>query len=272
MKKLILIPMLLMAFFVLTSCCALSSPADDTEESLQTSEPPAEAISQPADRGFQSEDDSQVLMSYQEFLAADLDAPVTIEAYVQAYDVWQDGYCSLYAQDQEGAYYLDRLHCSLNDYENLKIGKKIRISGYKTQSRDSLKISDASIQLLEGSWIADTADVTALIGTDELISHQNEKVCFRGMTIEAMPDGHSVWYYGWDNTGDKEKAELYFCASHEGKLCNFSVKTSLCQDEQEVLQMLQKLQVGDIVDLTGFLRLYGGALPRITEIISSDSN
>ena len=89
-----------------------------------------------------------------------------------------------------------------------------------------------------------------------------------GMTVEAMPDGHSVWYYGWDNSAPAgEGTERYFRASYEGRVCDFTVKPTLCENAEEVLKTLEQMQVGDRVDLTGFLRYYNGPLPRITEIV-----
>lgn len=233
------------------------------------------AVSEETDQTIENSGhaDDPAIMSYPSFLEAEEDSPVTIEAYVQAKEALRNGYCCLYVQNEEGAFYLPRMHCSQEEFDSLEIGRKIRVNGYKSHWNDSLEISDATIQMIDGSWIAEAKNVTSLIGTEELIQHQNEKVCFHGMTVETMPDGHSVWYSGWDNTAPEgEDSELYFRASHEGTICDFTVKPSLCQNVQDVLHTLQALQSGDTVDLTGFLRFYNGALPRITEITLTDGN
>ncbi|MBQ5427663.1 MAG: hypothetical protein IIT51_03835, partial [Oscillospiraceae bacterium] len=173
--------------------------------------------------------------------------------------------------NEEGAYYLSRLRCSQQEYDTLKTGRRIRVNGYKSHWNDAIEISDASFTLLEGNLIAGAEDVTALIGSDALRRHQNEKVAFSGMTVEVMPDGHSVWYRGWDNTAPAEEdSELWFRASSAGTVCDFTIKPSLCENRDEVLETLQQLQAGDRVDLTGFLRFYNGALPRITAITQSE--
>lgn len=267
MKKKILV--LLILCFALAGCGL--QHAEDLEAiaatpAAVTETVPAAPMPEKADR----EEDPAVI-SHAAFLAAEEDSPVTVECFVQAKDAWMDGVGALYAQNEEGAYYLPRLRCSREEYEGLEIGRKIRVKGYKSHWNDSVEIADALVQPLDGSWIAGTRDVTAMIGTGELAEHQNEKVCFRGMTIEAMPDGKSVWYYGWDNSAPAgEGTERYFRASFEGTVYDFTVKPSLCEDAEEVLKTLEQLQVGDRVDLTGFLRYYNGPLPRITEIIPSD--
>ena len=237
-----------------------TAPAAVTETAAPM---PEEADEEPAE-------DPDVI-SHQAFLAAEEDSFVTVDCYVQARDAWTDGVGALYAQEEEGAYYLPRLRCSREEYESLEIGRKIRVKGYKAHWNDSLEIADASFQPLDGNWTAEARDVTAMIGTEELAEHQNEKVCFHGMTVEAMPDGQSVWYYGWDNSAPAgEGTERYFRASNEGRVCDFTVKPSLCENADEVLKTLEQLQVGDRVDLTGFLRYYNGPLPRITEIAVTD--
>ncbi|MBR4472280.1 MAG: hypothetical protein IKS55_01455 [Oscillospiraceae bacterium] len=269
MKKPMITLMLLTICIVLASCSSPSSSTVVPEDIPQSSEADADADS----ISTKQEDYGQSVMTYQEYLAAQEDSRVTVDCYVQAKEGWHDGFCSVYAQNADGAYYLARLYCSENEYEDLVPGRLIRATGYKSHWADSLEISDASFVLLDGSWISEPADMTALIGTDELIRHQNEKVCFHGMKIETMPDGHSVWYIGWDNSGEEDQnAELYFKASANGTGCSFTVKPSLCENAEKVIEILQQLQVGDTVDLEGYLRFYNGMLPRITEIIPMNGN
>ena len=52
-------------------------------------------------------------------------------------------------------------------------------------------------------------DVTSLLGTDELIQHQNEKVSFKGMTVAASNDAGAPFLYNWDGSGS-EGDDLYF--------------------------------------------------------------
>ena len=49
---------------------------------------------------------SEGVMTYAEYAAAALDAEVVIECYVQATQSWWDNKITVYAADQEGAYFL----------------------------------------------------------------------------------------------------------------------------------------------------------------------
>jgi hypothetical protein len=289
LKKRIIILMIAVMMLGLVGCGAkpanqavdgLPSAADTAGELYAVPVAPEEAhdpgpkeVDEPTEECGQSGKEDESVTSYREYLEAAEDSPVTIDAYVQAKEALRGGLCCLYIQNTEGAFYLSRMRCSQDEYDCLEIGRKIRVNGYKSHWNDSLEISDASFQPLDGSWIAEARDVTALLGTEELIRHQNEKVCFHGMTIEAMPDGCSVWYNGWDNTAPEgEDSELWFRASYEGTAYDFTVKPSLCPNAEEALNRLTTLQTGDTVILTGYLRYYNGALPRITEIVCMDGN
>ena len=46
------------------------------------------------------------------------------------------------------------------------------------RSAGEVEIVDAAFEILEGSYVAEPADLTALLGTDELIAHQNELAAF----------------------------------------------------------------------------------------------
>ena len=271
MRNTLIVLMITAAVMICAGCGSAGKAADQAKERTDTAETETAALPALAAESPQPAENMSGVMSFQAFLAAEDDSPVTVEGYVQAKEARRDGCCGLYMQNEEGAYYLSRLRCSQQEYDTLKTGRKIRVNGYKSHWNDAIEISDASFTLLEGNLIAEAEDVTALIGSDALRRHQNEKVAFSGMTVEVMPDGHSVWYRGWDNTAPAEEdSELWFRASSAGTVCDFTIKPSLCENRDEVLETLQQLQAGDRVDLTGFLRFYNGALPRITAITQSE--
>ena len=59
------------------------------------------------------------VMSYADYVAADLDSQVTVETYVQAKQSWWDNKATLYTQDQDGAYFVYNMACSQEDYDKL---------------------------------------------------------------------------------------------------------------------------------------------------------
>ena len=211
---------------------------------------------------------SEGVMTYAEYVAADLDSQVVIETYVQAKQSWWDNQATVYTQDKDGAYFLYNMACSEEDYEKLTPGTKIKVTGYKSEWSGEVEITDATFEIEEGSYIAPAEDVTALLGTDELINHQNEFVSFKGMTVEASTDadGNEVpFLYSWDGSG-QDGDDLYFTVSLDGETYTFTVESYLCDNTTDVYKTVQSLQVGDTVDMEGFLYWYEGVNPHITSV------
>ncbi|MDY3817626.1 MAG: hypothetical protein SO019_01090 [Lachnospiraceae bacterium] len=211
---------------------------------------------------------SEGVMTYAEYVAADLDSEVVIETYVQAKQSWWDNQATVYTQDKDGAYFLYNMACSEEDYEKLTPGTKIKVTGYKSEWSGEVEITDATFEIEEGSYISPAEDVTALLGTDELINHQNEFVSFKGMTVEASADadGNEVpFLYSWDGSG-QDGDDLYFNVSLDGETYTFTVESYLCDNTTDVYKTVQSLQVGDTVDMEGFLYWYEGVNPHITSV------
>ena len=211
---------------------------------------------------------SEGVMSYQEFMEAEMDTEVTVETYVQAKQSWWEDKATLYTQDEDGAYFIYNAECSQEDYEKLVEGQKIKVSGFKGEWSGEIEIVDAVIEIEDGSFIAEAKDVTELLGTDELIEHQNEKVSFKGMTVEAKKDedGNELpFFYNWDNSGSQGD-DLYFDVSLNGKTYTFTVESYLCGSDTEVYKAVEELKAGDVIDMEGFLYWYEGANPHITSV------
>ena len=171
-------------------------------------------------------------MSYAEFTAAAVDDPVCVETYVQAKQSWWDDKATVYTQDQDGAYFLYNMACSEADYAKLVAGQKIRVTGFKAEWSGEIEIVDASFELLDGdSFVATAADVTDLLGKDELVEHQNQLVSFKGMTVEAYDESGAAFAY--KNEADKTD-DLYFKVSKDGQTYDFCVEYYLCNEETEV--------------------------------------
>ena len=220
-------------------------------------------------KGDMTTDDTNVeVMTYDEYIAADIDTEVVIEAYVQAKQSWWEDKATVYTQDEDGAYFLYDMACSEADYEKLTAGTKIRVTGYKSEWSGEVEIVDAAFEILEGSYIADAYDVTALLGTDDLIKHQNEFVSFKGMTVEASKDadGNDVAFlYKWDGSG-QDGDDLYFNVSLDGETYTFTVESYLCDNTTQVYSDVKNLKVGDKIDMEGFLYWYEGVNPHITSV------
>ncbi len=219
------------------------------------------------------EEKSEGVMTHDEYVAAAVDDEVTIETYVQAKQSWWEDKATLYTQDQEGAYFIYNLPCSEEDYEKLEVGTKIRVTGYKAEFNGEIEIDGegATFEILDGEFIAEPLDATELLGTDELIDHQNEFVTFKGMTVEAKEDaeGNEVAFLYKDGSG-QDGDDLYFDASVNGETYTFTVESYLCDNTTDVYNAVKELKVGDVIDMEGFLYWYEGVNPHITSVTAAE--
>lgn len=216
-----------------------------------------------------TEAEEAAVMSHEEYMAADIDSPVTIETYVQATQSWWEDQITVYAQSEDGAYFIYNMACSEDDADKLVPGTHIRVSGYKAEWSGEIEIADASFEIIDGDgFIAEPEDVTALLGSDELIDHQNELVSFTGLTVVASeaPDGSEVAFlYNWDGSGE-DGNDLYFNVSLNDEVYTFTVESYLCGAGTEVYEAVKALKIGDTVDMEGFLYWYEGVNPHITSV------
>ena len=222
-------------------------------------------------------DETAAVMTHDEYVAAELDTEVTIETYVQAHQSWWNDTITIYTQSEDGAYFIYSAACDAETAEKLVPGTKIRVTGYKGEWSGEVEIVDGTFEIIEDAepWIAEATDVTELLGTDELADHQNEFVAFKGMTVESYTyskgdetvDTGAAFAYGWDGSGEAgENSDLYFNVSVNGETYTFTVESYLCGEDTEVYAAVTALNVGDVIDLEGFLYWYNGANPHITAV------
>lgn len=195
------------------------------------------------------------VMTHADYVAAAIDSEVVVETYVQNKQSWWDNKGTFYCQSEDGAYFLYEMACSEEDYAKLVPGTKIKVTGYKAEWAGEVEIVDATYEILEGSYIAEAKDVTALLGTDELIAHQNEFVAFKGMTIEAIE-------YKNGQPGD----DIYVTVSYNGNSYSFCVEVYLTGTDTDVYKAVGELKVGDVVDIEGYLYWYEGVNTHITSV------
>ena len=256
MKKLIAMLLAMVMVLALAACTAEPAPTSQTPE-------PAPTESTPADEGVKA-------MTYEEFMAADADAKVTIESYVQATQGWWDDAIVIYLQGPDGAYFSYGTKCSEEDAAKLVPGTKIRITGTKAVFNGEVEVMDGEFEFIEGadSFIAEPMDATALLGTAELEQHMNKKVSFKGMTVAAANDEGAAFLYKWDGSG-KAGDDLYFNVTVGEQTYNFCVESYLTGDGSEVYEAVESWKVGDVVDLEGFLYWYNAAQPHITSVVAA---
>ena len=244
--------------------------AEDTTAAEETADDTEAADSTAEDADVKSEG----VMTHDEYLAAAVDDEVTIETYVQAKQSWWEDKATFYTQDKDGAYFIYNMPCSEEDYEKLVPGTKIKVTGYKAEWSGEIEVADvSSFEIEDGEYIAEPLDVTDLLGKDELIDHQNELVSFKGMTVEAAgqdADGNDVAYlYNYDGSGS-EGDDLYFNVSLNGETYTFTVESYLCDKDRDVYKAVEALNIGDKIDMEGFLYWYEGVNPHITSVTAAE--
>lgn len=120
--------------------------------------------------------------------------------------------------------------------------------------------------------MAEAEDVTALLSSDELINHQNKFVSFKGMTVEAAGQddaGNDVAFlYNWDGSG-QDGDDLYFNVSLDGNTYTFTVESYLRDKTTDVYAAVKNLNIGDKIDMEGFLYWYEGVNPHITSVTAA---
>lgn len=201
---------------------------------------------------------SEGVMTHAEYMAAELQDEVVIETYVQATQSWWDNKINVYSQDRDGAYFVYEMACSEEDAAKLTPGTKIRVSGYKTEWQGEIEIMDATFEFVNDgkTFVAEAFDATALLGTDDLIAHQNEFVSFKGMTIDEVT-------FKNNEPGD----DVYLTVSKDGKTYSFCLEAYLTDAETEVYKTAESLTVGAVVDMEGFLYWYNDVNTHVTSIV-----
>ena len=223
MKKFLAMLLTLCMVLAFAGCAQKAPEATEAPDQEATTEAPAGETPAATEEDVKSEG----VMTYAEYVAAELESQVTVETYVQAKQSWWEDKATVYSQDKDGAYFLYNMACSQEDYDKLVPGTKIKVTGYKSE------------------WS----------GEIEIIDHQNQLVSFTGLTVEKVA-------YKNDQPGD----DIYVTFGYNGASYDFCVESYLTGPDTEVYSTVGALKEGDVVDVEGFLYWYEGVNTHITAI------
>ncbi|MBR5529317.1 MAG: hypothetical protein IKU57_02460 [Oscillospiraceae bacterium] len=259
MKKLIALMLALCMVLSLAACTGTEQTPPANENNDDTKPVATEPATDPAPET----DPVEPAMTYAEYDAAEMDAEVVVECYVQATQSWwfnskvNHGVITVYAQDQDGAYFLYEMACEEEDAAKLVPGTKIRVTGYKGTWAGEIEIMEATFEFVEGAdtFIAAPKDVTALLGTEELIKSQNQKVLFKGMTFKSL-----------SYKDDEYDKDIYVTLEKDGAEYSFCVENYLTGPDTDVYKAVAALEAGAVIDIEGFLYWYEGVNTHITAI------
>ena len=198
------------------------------------------------------------VMTYEEYVAAELDAEVVIECYVQAHQDWWDNKVTVYAADADGAYFIYEMECTEEDAAKLVPGAKIRVTGYKTEWAGELEVASGStFEFVEAeAFVAEAKDLTeVLANAEELVKFQNQLATFKGLTIEKIE-------YKNGEPGD----DIYVTVKQGEATFDFCVERYLTGPDTDVYAAFADLKAGDVVDITGYVYWYNGVNTHITAV------
>ena len=217
-------------------------------------------------------------MSFEDYMAAATDTEVIVEGAIQGKQSFfsrdDQGLATIYLQDEKGgAYFIYELPCTEKEYELMEIGKIIKVKGYKSEWSGEVEVVDIETWMfVDGEYIAEAEDVTALLGTDELATKMNKKVAFKGVKVEPIKDkdgNDAAFIYNYDGSGQRgPDTDLYFNVSSNGQTYTFTVESYLCGPDTDVYKAVEDLHIGDVIDMEGFLYWYNGPNPHITAILA----
>ncbi len=249
MKKLIATLLALVMICSLVGCGTTGSGNNTTAATTQAT---TEATT--ADDG---------IMSYDKYIAAELDSEVTVTCYVQATQGWWfndevgHGVITVYAHDKDGAYYLYEMECAEEDASKLVPGTQIEVTGVKGEWSGEIEIIDATFKFVENgdTFVAEPVDVTAFLGTDEMIKYQNQFAVFTDMEVKSIS-------YKNEQVGN----DIYVKLTRDGTEYTFCVESYLTGPDTDVYKAVGELKEGDVIDVEGFVYWYEGMNPHITKI------
>ncbi len=211
------------------------------------------------------------VLSYTEYMAAEMNTEVTIEAYVQAKQSWWSNKATLYLADEDGAYFVYELPISEEDYNKLTEGTKIRVTGVKGEWSGEIEImgsqagSEGTFTILDVNPYVSTAKELSL--SADLTSYQNQRVTFKNLTVVAQDDGVSAFYYKWNNSGAAgQNHDLYFNVTDGKTTYSFTVESYLTAEGTDVYTAVTNLKVGDVINLEGFLYWYNAPQLHTTKL------
>ena len=199
------------------------------------------------------------VMTYADYVDAEIDDEVIIECYVQATQSWWDNKITVYAADQDGAYFIYEMACSEADAAKLTAGTKIKVSGYKAEWSGEIEIVDATFTFVENedTYIAPAKDLTTKLGTEDLVNYQNQLAAFKGLTVKSV---------SYKNDAPGAGNDIYVIVTKDGVDYSFCVEAYLTAPGSDVYDAFATIKSGDVIDVEGFVYWYNGVNTHITKI------
>ena len=251
MKKLIAILLALVTVFCLFACGNTETP-NTTAAKTETTEGTKDTEGTTAPK----EDAADKAMTYAEYVAAEMEAEVTILCYVQATQSWWDNKITVYGADKDGAYFIYELACTEEESKKMVPGALIKVKGTKGAWAGEVEVMDGTFEFVESEekYIAEAVDLTDKMDSEELINYQNRLATFKGLTVKEL---------SFKNEGGDD---IYVTLTKGDKEYNFCVEMYLTAPDSDVYKAVSALKAGDKIDVTAYLYWYEGMNPHIVAV------
>lgn len=217
-----------------------------------------------------TDDAASGVMTYADYVAAELDSEVTVDCYVQDCQSWWDNKITVYAADEDGAYFIYNMACTEEQAQDVIGGAHIRVTGYKTEWEGEVEIADATFEKVDDeTFFATPVDVTAALGTEEIADYMNQLVTFTGLKVAPSIDAdgnEAAFLYSWNGSGTQGDDVYFNVEDANGNVYQFCIESYLRGAETDVYQAAEALEIGQEINCEGFLYWYGGINPHIIEI------
>ena len=159
---------------------------------------------------------------------------------------------AIYFQDDDGGYEA-RYTCSADENLSLSPGDKIKVTGY-IDFFIKKHIVCTKLEKEEGFlYLANSFDVSDMLGTEDIKAKQNMYVCVEGLTVEEL-DGRTIIFEDIDN-------ESYsFDASKDNQIVHLKIESDVEAINQGINSNIQELKSGDKINVTGILQVHTNAI------------
>lgn len=231
------------SLFVLLCCSLLVGCTTKQKEPVQQ-EPAVTPSSRPDKK-------KNTVMNYKEYMAAPMNQKVTIHSYVQAKeDLLEDedgnDTVTLYLQDKDGGYYVYEMPILEMDYDNLKKGQEIYVTGTKTEwDGETEIIESSSYRIGSGSWTAQPLHIDDIFSdVDALKEHMNQLVSLKDITVTDI------------QLPEQEGGDINIICTKDDISIPVVIVSSLYDENSDEYTQAENLQAGDMIDVQGFLYWY----------------
>ncbi|MBR2578221.1 MAG: hypothetical protein IKE38_04735 [Erysipelotrichaceae bacterium] len=196
--------------------------------------------------------------NYADFVAAGNDDELEILMSVQNHQSWWDNKLTIYAQDDDGGYFLYEAKVDEETAKKLEPGTLIKVKGYKGEWASEVELLDATVEIVEGAGkVYDAKDISDIADDDlKMKEYINQKIAIKGLLVVEV------------NKKDSDSdPDLYITVlAKDNLLYDLCVENYLNGPETIVYQTAAKLQPGDTIDIEGFMYWYEGPNPHVTAV------